>query len=75
MERELVRIDGRSDELGRPYLYATTMRFLQVFGLQSLEKLPRRDQFAAGKLASPPERLDSTEPVDNTEVKDRQENL
>jgi segregation and condensation protein B len=43
MERELVRIGGRSDELGRPYLYTTTRRFLQLFGLQSLEQLPRAE--------------------------------
>lgn len=41
MERDLVRISGRSEELGRPYLYATTRRFLQLFGLKSLDKLPR----------------------------------
>lgn len=41
MERDLVRIGGRSEELGRPYLYATTKRFLQIFGLISLEDLPR----------------------------------
>ena len=41
MDRDLVRIGGRSDELGRPYLYTTTKRFLQLFGLQSLEELPR----------------------------------
>ena len=43
MERDLVRIGGRSDELGRPYLYTTTKRFLQMFGLQSVDKLPRAD--------------------------------
>lgn len=41
MDRELVRMAGRSDELGRPYLYATTRRFLQLFGLRSLDELPR----------------------------------
>ncbi len=43
MDRELVRIGGRSQELGRPYLYATTRRFLQIFGLSSLEDLPRAE--------------------------------
>lgn len=43
MERDLVRISGRSEELGRPYLYATTKKFLQVFGLVSLEELPRAE--------------------------------
>lgn len=43
MERDLVRITGRSDDLGRPYLYGTTRRFLQIFGLRHLEDLPRAD--------------------------------
>ncbi len=43
MERELVRIAGRSDELGRPFLYGTTKRFLQVFGLRHLDELPRAE--------------------------------
>lgn len=41
MERDLVRIVGRSEELGRPYLYGPTRKFLQVFGLRSLDDLPR----------------------------------
>jgi segregation and condensation protein B len=41
MERDLVRISGRSAELGRPFLYSTTKRFLQVFGLRHLDELPR----------------------------------
>jgi segregation and condensation protein B len=40
MERDLVRIVGRSEELGRPYLYGTTNRFLQLFGLPNAEALP-----------------------------------
>jgi segregation and condensation protein B len=44
MERDLIRIVGRSDELGRPYLYGPTKRFLEVFGLRSLEDLPRVEQ-------------------------------
>jgi segregation and condensation protein B len=41
MERDLVRIVGRSPELGRPFLYGTTKRFLRIFGLRHLEDLPR----------------------------------
>jgi segregation and condensation protein B len=41
MERDLVRISGRSEELGRPYLYSTTKKFLQLFGLPNIDKLPR----------------------------------
>lgn len=43
LSRDLARICGRSEELGRPYLYGTTKRFLKMFGLKSLEKLPRAD--------------------------------
>ncbi|MBN1852302.1 MAG: SMC-Scp complex subunit ScpB [Pirellulales bacterium] len=39
MERDLLRIVGRSDELGRPFLYGTTKFFLQVFGLRDLDEL------------------------------------
>ncbi|MFP6656674.1 MAG: SMC-Scp complex subunit ScpB, partial [Pirellulales bacterium] len=41
MERGMVRITGRADELGRPFLYGTTRIFLQVFGLRNLDELPR----------------------------------
>jgi segregation and condensation protein B len=40
MEKGLVRIAGRHDSLGRPVLYGTTKKFLQVFGLRSLRDLP-----------------------------------
>lgn len=44
MERDLLRIVGRADELGRPFLYGTTTKFLQVFGLRRLDQLPLIDQ-------------------------------
>jgi segregation and condensation protein B len=43
MQRDLVRICGRSEDLGRPYLYGTTRFFLQMFGLRSADRLPRSD--------------------------------
>ena len=43
MERGLVRIGGEDDSLGRPYLYETTRKFLEMFGLQSLNDLPMAD--------------------------------
>jgi segregation and condensation protein B len=43
MERDLVRISGRAEELGRPLTYGTTKRFLQVFGLRHLNELPRAE--------------------------------
>ncbi|QEG38045.1 SMC-Scp complex subunit ScpB [Bythopirellula goksoeyrii] len=44
MERDLLRIVGRSEDLGRPFLYGTTKNFLRVFGLRRLEQLPAIDQ-------------------------------
>lgn len=41
MERRLVKIVGRAEELGRPMLYGTTRSFLEVFGLVSLKDLPK----------------------------------
>jgi segregation and condensation protein B len=40
VERGLVRIAGHRDIPGRPLLYATTKRFLEVFGFSRLEDLP-----------------------------------
>jgi len=40
MERDLVAIGGRAEELGRPNVYVTTRRFLATFGLARLEDLP-----------------------------------
>lgn len=43
LERELIAIGGRSDELGRPNFYVTTRQFLQVFGLGHIDELPPID--------------------------------
>lgn len=40
-EMNLVRIAGRAEEIGRPLLYGTTKKFLDVFGLASLNDLPK----------------------------------
>lgn len=53
MERDLVRILGRSEELGRPYLYGTARRFLQMFGLRGLDDLPRAESLRR-TAAGPP---------------------
>ena len=51
MEKGLIRIAGRHDSLGRPVLYGTTRKFLQVFGLRSLNDLPQRE---APQIEEPP---------------------
>lgn len=41
MEKHLVKIAGRAEEPGRPILYGTTKRFLELFGLNNLKDLPQ----------------------------------
>ena len=42
-DRNLIDIVGRSEGLGRPLLYGTTPKFLEHFGFNSLEDLPKPD--------------------------------
>src|SRR6188508_1533136 len=41
IERRLVRIVGRKQVVGRPFLYGTTREFLERFGLNDLSDLPK----------------------------------
>jgi segregation and condensation protein B len=40
LERDMIRIIGKKEEVGRPILYGTTKKFLELFGLKSLTALP-----------------------------------
>ena len=40
MEKKLVKIVGRSQELGKPVIYGTTDEFLEVFNLRTIDDLP-----------------------------------
>jgi segregation and condensation protein B len=64
MERRLVSIVGRSEELGRPMLYGTTRQFLEVFGLSSLEDLP---EVAGLERRRTPRPVAAASPVDELE--------
>jgi segregation and condensation protein B len=46
MERKLVKIAGRKQVVGRPFLYATTREFLMRFGLNDLGDLPKVEDMA-----------------------------
>jgi segregation and condensation protein B len=80
IERGLVRIFGRSEELGRPLLYATTARFLQVFGLRHIEDLPKGEflpitKRTAGQLGeslADPEKETPFQPHCSREVKEEE---
>ncbi|HDP16443.1 MAG TPA: SMC-Scp complex subunit ScpB [Candidatus Omnitrophica bacterium] len=45
IEKNLIRVAGRKETLGRPILYGTTSEFLQYFGLSSLDELPKLEEF------------------------------
>ncbi|MFA4992144.1 MAG: SMC-Scp complex subunit ScpB [Candidatus Omnitrophota bacterium] len=45
VEKNLVKIAGRRETVGRPIIYGTTQEFLQYFGLNSLDELPKLDEF------------------------------
>ena len=50
-DKELITQCGRLDAPGRPVLYATTDKFLRVFGLSSIEELPEVDVMQASLAA------------------------
>jgi segregation and condensation protein B len=53
LERRLVRIAGRKDAPGRPYLFETTREFLVAFGLRDLDDLPKvEDELVLPQLAA-----------------------
>ncbi len=45
LDKNLIKIVGRKDVPGRPYLYGTTKLFLEYFGLKSLKDLPKLEDF------------------------------
>ncbi len=46
LEKNLIRIVGRKEVIGRPFVYGTTRMFLDYFGLRSLAELPKIEEFA-----------------------------
>lgn len=47
LERKLIRIVGRKEVVGRPFIWGTTNSFLVHFGLSSLDDLPKPDEFVS----------------------------
>jgi segregation and condensation protein B len=46
LERDVIKIIGKREDVGRPMLYATTNEFLELFGLKALRDLPTLREFA-----------------------------
>jgi segregation and condensation protein B len=57
LERRLVKIAGRKQVVGRPFLYATTREFLIRFGLRDLTDLPKMEDLADVLGFEPPSGL------------------
>ncbi len=47
VNKGLIKIIGRKDVPGRPYIYGTTKQFLEYFGLRSLSDLPKLEDFSS----------------------------
>jgi len=45
LEKGLIRIAGKKDTPGRPMIFATAKRFLEVFGIQKISELPRPEEY------------------------------
>ncbi|PIW67172.1 MAG: SMC-Scp complex subunit ScpB [Candidatus Omnitrophica bacterium CG12_big_fil_rev_8_21_14_0_65_42_8] len=62
IEKNLIKIMGRRETVGRPIIYGTTQEFLQYFGLNSLQELPKLEEFNfTEKDIELPEHLQSNE--------------
>ena len=62
LERHLIKIVGRKNVVGRPFLYATTKEFLIRFGLNDLGDLPKIEDMAEALGFDPPAASTSSTP-------------
>ena len=63
LERQLVKVVGRKQVVGRPFLYATTREFLNVFGLSDLDDLPKVEEMAEALGMEVPAALTASSPT------------
>lgn len=64
LERHLIKIVGRKNVVGRPFMYATTKEFLVRFGLKDLGDLPKIEDLADALGFEPPAGLVEQTPRD-----------
>jgi segregation and condensation protein B len=62
LERHLIKIAGRRNVVGRPFVYATTREFLIRFGLKDLSDLPKIEDVAEALGFDPPAGLTERTP-------------
>jgi segregation and condensation protein B len=73
LERHLIKIVGRKNVVGRPFLYATTKEFLIRFGLKDLHDLPKIEDMAEALGFDPPAGLMETTPREDMLPLDEEE--
>jgi segregation and condensation protein B len=69
LERRLVRIGGRKEAPGRPFLYETTREFLVAFGLRDLNDLPKVE----GELVIPDPGAETTATAEHVQAETEQD--
>ncbi len=45
LDKELIKIEGKSEKVGRPLIYATSLKFMDYFGINNLDQLPTIKDF------------------------------
>jgi segregation and condensation protein B len=65
LERHLIKIVGRKNVVGRPFLYATTKEFLIRFGLKDINDLPKIEDMAEALGFEPPAGLVERSPSED----------
>jgi segregation and condensation protein B len=66
LEKDLIEISGRSDGPGKPLLYSTTSKFMDYFGLKSIEDMPKPKEFEPIE-----NQIGEPEPIDNEHLEEK----
>ncbi|HNX90494.1 MAG TPA: SMC-Scp complex subunit ScpB [Candidatus Omnitrophota bacterium] len=85
LSKELIAVKGRKDVIGKPLIYGTTEKFLELFGLNSLDDLPQLREFTEQDLdygktdendivANPEATAEGAETADENAAKDSENN-
>lgn len=70
LEKELVEIKGKSEQVGRPLLYGTSEKFMDYFGINDLKDLPTPKDFATeeneigNQMEGTPPEINTPPPMD-----------
>ena len=63
LEMQLIRVVGRSELPGRPWMFGTTQKFMEHFGLKSLDDLPGTDELRRLEAEQSARRAQAPEPA------------